>query len=233
MRKDSTRRLSGHRSSREREIRPGDRHSRRRGHDRSRPARRVMALGRLDRLHGAGLRPGTTGSSAGIGAAAATTTGRGRRGTTAGASNRARADSRPGPRGVRRDGQEEVVPVGEEELQVGKREVSHGRVRVRSYVVETPVSEQVNLRQENVSVERRPVDRAARRRQPIPRADHRGRGAHRGGRGLQGGARQGRTRRQEGVEQRTETVSDKVRRTEVEVEDDRGKALRSGERNTR
>src|SRR5215208_5245795 len=35
------------------------------------------------------------------------------------------------------------------------------RVRVRSYVVETPVQEQVNLREEHVSVERRPVDRAA------------------------------------------------------------------------
>ena len=35
------------------------------------------------------------------------------------------------------------------------------------------------------------------------------------------------------VGQRTETVSDKVRRTEVEVEDERGNALRSGERNTR
>ncbi len=35
------------------------------------------------------------------------------------------------------------------------------------------------------------------------------------------------------VDQRTETVSDKVRRTEVEVEDERGNALRSGERNKR
>ena len=35
------------------------------------------------------------------------------------------------------------------------------------------------------------------------------------------------------VGQRTETVSDKVRRTEVEVDDERGNALRSGERKTR
>jgi hypothetical protein len=35
------------------------------------------------------------------------------------------------------------------------------------------------------------------------------------------------------VNQRTETVSDKVRRTEVEVEDERANANRSGERNTR
>ena len=52
--------------------------------------------------------------------------------------------------------QEEVIPVAEEELRVGKREVSGGRVRVRSYVVETPVQEQVSFREEHVSVERRP-----------------------------------------------------------------------------
>jgi hypothetical protein len=32
-------------------------------------------------------------------------------------------------------------------------------VRVRSHVVEKPVSEQVTLRDEHVSVQRRPVDR--------------------------------------------------------------------------
>ena len=52
----------------------------------------------------------------------------------------------------------EVIPVAEEELHVGKRDVSHGRVRVRSYVVERPVEEQVSLREERVSVERRPVE---------------------------------------------------------------------------
>jgi len=54
----------------------------------------------------------------------------------------------------------EVIPVAEEQLRVGKRDVSHGRVRVRSYVVETPISEQVDLRDENVHIERRPADRA-------------------------------------------------------------------------
>jgi hypothetical protein len=48
-------------------------------------------------------------------------------------------------------------PTPEEELRVGKRDVSHGRVRVRSYVVETPVSEDVSLREENVTVQRRSV----------------------------------------------------------------------------
>ncbi|HEX8449083.1 MAG TPA: YsnF/AvaK domain-containing protein, partial [Allosphingosinicella sp.] len=54
---------------------------------------------------------------------------------------------------------EETIPIVEEELRVGKREVERGGARVRSYVTETPVSEQVSLREEHVSVERRPVDR--------------------------------------------------------------------------
>lgn len=52
---------------------------------------------------------------------------------------------------------EDVIPLVEERLNVGKREVSRGGVRVRSYVVETPVSEDVRLREEHVDVERRPV----------------------------------------------------------------------------
>lgn len=55
---------------------------------------------------------------------------------------------------------EQSIPVVEESLVVGKREVERGGVRVRSYVTETPVSEQIRLRNERVDVERRPVDRA-------------------------------------------------------------------------
>jgi len=54
---------------------------------------------------------------------------------------------------------EQVIPVVEEQLVVGKREVDRGGVRVRSYVTETPVHEQIRLRNERVNVERRPVDR--------------------------------------------------------------------------
>ena len=57
-------------------------------------------------------------------------------------------------------GRDEVIPIYEETAKIGKRDVNHGRVRLRSYVVETPVTEQVNLRNEQVQVERRPVDRA-------------------------------------------------------------------------
>ncbi|HXF64559.1 MAG TPA: YsnF/AvaK domain-containing protein [Caldilineaceae bacterium] len=58
-----------------------------------------------------------------------------------------------------RTGEEEVIPVVEEELRVGKRAVERGGVRVRAHVTETPVEETVNLRQEHVDVERRPANR--------------------------------------------------------------------------
>jgi len=54
---------------------------------------------------------------------------------------------------------EKVLPVVEEQLAVGKREVPAGGVRVYTHVTEQPVQEQVNLREEHVNVERRPVDR--------------------------------------------------------------------------
>jgi uncharacterized protein (TIGR02271 family) len=56
---------------------------------------------------------------------------------------------------------EQRIPMAEERLRVGKRESHAGRVRVRSYVVETPVEEQVTLREEHVHVQRVPTDRAA------------------------------------------------------------------------
>jgi uncharacterized protein (TIGR02271 family) len=51
------------------------------------------------------------------------------------------------------------IPVVEESLKVGKRAVSAGGVRVFKRVTERPVEESINLRQEQVHVERRPVDR--------------------------------------------------------------------------
>jgi len=126
--------------------------------------------------------------------------------------------------GTSRAGSEEAIPLVQERLRVGKREVNRGGVRVRSYVVEEPVEEQVNLREERVDVERRPVGR---RVQP----------------GAADDLLQDRTiemtesaeeaivakdaevteevvvRKFEG--ERTEGVSDTVRRTEVDVEDTR------------
>jgi len=58
-------------------------------------------------------------------------------------------------------GGEASFPVVEEQLAVGKRQVQGGSVRVRKFVTETPVEEDITLRQERVNVERRPVDRPA------------------------------------------------------------------------
>lgn len=55
---------------------------------------------------------------------------------------------------------EATLPVVEEQLQVGKREVQHGGIRVLSRTVERPVEETVQLREERASVQRRPADRA-------------------------------------------------------------------------
>lgn len=54
---------------------------------------------------------------------------------------------------------EERVEAAEEELHVGTREEEAGGVRVEKEVTETPVEEEVNLREEHVDVERRAVDR--------------------------------------------------------------------------
>ncbi|TDH58513.1 DUF2382 domain-containing protein, partial [Dankookia rubra] len=119
-----------------------------------------------------------------------------------------------------------TIPLVEERLQVGKRDVSHGSVRVRSYVVETPAEAQVTLRQDHVEVNRRPVDR------PLGEADRNG---------FQDRVVEATESAEEAVvdkearvreevvlrktaEERTETVRDTVRHTEVEVEDERGRA---------
>jgi len=115
---------------------------------------------------------------------------------------------------------ETTIPVIEEELQVGKREVERGGVRVESRVEEKPVTEQVQLREEHVHVERRPVDR------PVTAGDE----AFREGtlevteRGEE--AVVSKTARVveevvvgKQVEERTETITDTVRRTDVDVQE--------------
>ena len=73
--------------------------------------------------------------------------------TGSGAANQEELESAPP------QGEEEVIPVVKEELQVGKRQVERGGVRVFSHVIERPVEETVQLQEEHVDVERRPVDR--------------------------------------------------------------------------
>ena len=114
---------------------------------------------------------------------------------------------------------QEVIPVVQEELRVGKRAVQQGGVRVYSRVTERPVEEQVDLREEHVQVERRPVDR------PIGDAD----------RAFQERTIEATQMAEEAVvdkqarvveevavnkdvQQRTETIRDSVRRTDVDVQ---------------
>jgi uncharacterized protein (TIGR02271 family) len=125
---------------------------------------------------------------------------------------------------------EDVIPIVEEQLRVGKRQVNHGRVRIRSFVVETPVQEQVSLREEHVHVERRPVDRAVTGDENLFQertieAEERSEEAV--------VSKQTRVKEElvirKDAEERTETVSDTVRRTEVDVEDERSaQATRTG-----
>jgi len=59
------------------------------------------------------------------------------------------------------DDTEVRIPVVQEDISVGTREVERGHVRIASRVTEHPVEEAVRLREEKVTVERRPVDRPA------------------------------------------------------------------------
>jgi uncharacterized protein (TIGR02271 family) len=52
-----------------------------------------------------------------------------------------------------------VLPVVEEQIQVGKRQVERGRMRVYTRVTETPVEQNVTVRDETVHIERRPVNK--------------------------------------------------------------------------
>jgi uncharacterized protein (TIGR02271 family) len=127
-----------------------------------------------------------------------------------------------------RDGTIEVV---QENLRVGKRDVSHGRVKVRSYIVEENVSEDVNLRSENVEISRRAVDR------PVGAVDAFAERTIE----LEETAEEAVISKEarvveeidlkRNVRDRTETVSDTVRHTEVDIEDERvGETLTDAER---
>lgn len=114
---------------------------------------------------------------------------------------------------------EEVIALSEETLAVGKREVDRGTTRVRRYVVERPIEEQVRLRNETVSVFRRPVtggaavgaDAFTNREITITETDEEAvvaKSAHVVEEVVV----------QKGVEERVETIRDTLRREEVEIE---------------
>ncbi|MBP2303685.1 DUF2382 domain-containing protein [Azospirillum melinis] len=119
---------------------------------------------------------------------------------------------------------EEQIPIVEEQVNIGKRSVERGGIRVRSYVVETPVEEQVRLRDETVTVERRPggmvgssevpADAFRERTIEVTETDEEAvvsKTAH---------VRETVVVRKD-VEERAQSVRDTVRRTEVEIEDTR------------
>lgn len=58
-------------------------------------------------------------------------------------------------------GEEVHIPVVEEQLQVGKRQVERGGIRVYTHLTERPVEEDVQLHEEHIKVERRPANRPA------------------------------------------------------------------------
>jgi len=129
--------------------------------------------------------------------------------------------------------EEQSIPVVEERLRVGKREVDRGSVRVRSYVVEEPVHEQVSLHEERVEVERRPASgrttagRNAFQEQTIELQE----------RGEEAVIAKDAVVKEEVVirktgDERVEDIDETVRRTEVDVDDTRtsGKGARSGKR---
>ena len=121
--------------------------------------------------------------------------------------------------------EEQIVPVVEERLRVGKRVVDRGRVRVRAYTVETPVEERVELRSERARVEHRPVVKRT-----VTGAEAEALFQERSVEIEEHGEEAVVSKEVELLEEvvvrktaedRVETVSDTVRRTEVEVDDDR------------
>jgi len=108
----------------------------------------------------------------------------------------------------------------QEDLDVSKRTVETGGVRVRSRIVEKPVEESIRLREERVTVERNPVDRAAgsadlanfeerdielTERAEVPVVNKEARVVEE-------------IRVSKDVEEREETIRDTVRDTEVDIE---------------
>ena len=69
--------------------------------------------------------------------------------------------SKGGPRPAQATSEQTTMPVIQEELEIGKRTVERGGVRVHSHVEEMEVEEVIRLREEHVTVERHAVDRPA------------------------------------------------------------------------
>lgn len=124
----------------------------------------------------------------------------------------------------------ETIPVIEEELHVGKRTVETGRVKVRSRIIEKPVSEELRLRQERVYVTTTPVNRPATeadfntfKEGTIELTETAERAVVEKTANVVGEVKVGKD-----AQQITETVSDTVRETEVEVVEDTTNRIQTG-----
>ena len=117
-------------------------------------------------------------------------------------------------------GGEAVIPVVEEDIQVGKRAVERGGVRVYTHVEATPVEQQVTLREEHVTVDRRPVDRPVSQSDLQAFKDQSIEVTERAEEAVV--AKQARVVEEvvigKEATEHTETIRDTVRRTDVEVE---------------
>jgi|SRR6476659_2125937 stress response protein YsnF len=146
--------------------------------------------------------------------------------TTGGDINKTSMDKRSG-------NETTSIPIVEENVQVGKREVETGGVRLRSRIVEKPVEENLRLREERVTVERTPVDRKATEEdlntlkdQEIEVVEHAE---------VPVVSKEAKVveeiKLNKEVEHRDETVRDTVRKTEVDVENIEGKEGKNKRRN--
>jgi len=175
----------------------------------------------------------TGSTSMGTGAAIGSATDYGTTGRTTDytTTDTSRTDFQSGTRERSADEGEIAIPVIEEEIRVGKREVESGGVRVSTHVEETPVNEQVTLRDERVTIDRRPVDQAV-DASTVTDAFREGTFEVREHDEQAVVQKEARVVEEivinKDVEQRTETIQDTVRRTDVDVEQIQGQTRTSG-----
>ncbi|MES2462664.1 MAG: YsnF/AvaK domain-containing protein [Armatimonadota bacterium] len=116
---------------------------------------------------------------------------------------------------------EVAIPIVEEQIAVGKREVTRGGARIHTYVTERPVEENVTLREEHVNVERHAVNRPASEADLNAFKDGTFEVTERAEEAVV--AKQARVVEEVVVNkeatERTETIRDTVRRTDVDVDE--------------
>ncbi|TKK69024.1 DUF2382 domain-containing protein [Ilyomonas limi] len=119
-----------------------------------------------------------------------------------------------------RNQQSTTIPVIEENVEIGKQQVKTGGAYIKARIVEKPIEETVNLKEEHLNIDRKPVDRPANstdfdtfkegviemeERAEIPVVNKEARVVEE-------------ININKEVSERTETVRDTVRKTEVDIE---------------